>query len=77
MLKMDVKGFEWDIIKDEIIKGKENDLPKQFLFELHTEGANPQYVPSNLVAGKRRLEVAKLFLDLFHRGYRVTNKYRY
>ncbi len=71
MLKVDVEGCEWDLLYDEIVNGKEEDLPCQLLFELHTEGANPTYVPKAIVQGKKRKQVDQLIVDLFKRNYRV------
>eukprot|EP01039_Chlorochromonas_danica_P003706 gene3706-4054_t len=71
MFKFDIEGCEWDLIYDEIIHGNEADLPTQLLFELHTQGANPRWVPRDIVQGKGRQEVDQLILDLFHLGYRV------
>jgi hypothetical protein len=45
LLKMDIEGFEWNIIQTEIINNNNtDDLPVQLLFELHTDGANPECV---------------------------------
>ncbi len=73
MFKFDIEGCEWDILQTDIVEGKDNDLPEQLLFELHTEGANPHYVPAKIVAGKRRREVVKLLYDLYHRNYRIVH----
>lgn len=48
-------------------------LLQQLLFELHTEGANPRFVPEHLLTGKRREAVAKLLLALYKRGYRLAH----
>jgi hypothetical protein len=73
MLKMDIEGFEWDLLKNEIIDGDEDSLPEQLLFELHTDGSNPKYVPPHVVSLKRINEVNLLIYGLWLRGYRLTN----
>jgi hypothetical protein len=81
LLKMDIEGCEWDILYDEILSGRDEDLPTQLLFELHTQGANPAFVPAHLVQGKRRKQVTQLIYDLYQRNYRVfhleVNPYDY
>ena len=64
MLKLDIEGFEWDIFESEFINGRKDDLPTQLLFELHTQGSNPLAVPTNIVKGKTRFEVALLISKL-------------
>ncbi|RYH09257.1 hypothetical protein EON65_40275 [archaeon] len=71
MLKMDIEGCEWDLLYDEVIRGQDEDLPVQLLFELHTEGANWKWVPEDIVKGKKRRQVNQLIVDLYHRNYRV------
>lgn len=73
VLKMDIEGFEWDILYQEIVHGDEEDLPELLLFELHTAGASRYFVPAEVVKGKGRREVTQLVKDLFDIGYRVTN----
>ena len=73
ILKMDIEGFEWDILTA-LLDLSDADLPWQLLLELHAEGANPAFVPASLVKGKTRQEVAKLFLRLHDQGYRVVYK---
>ena len=98
MLKMDIEGFEWNLLYSEIINqtkvissqsagfvhdGKhspsthskllETSLPEQLLFELHTEGSNPQCVPTELVRGKKREQVNQLVYQLWMLGYRLMN----
>jgi hypothetical protein len=73
MLKLDIEGFEWNLLQSEIIDGDEDMLPEQLLFELHTEGANPGVVPPGVVANKRANEVNTLVLHLWKRGYRLIN----
>ena len=73
ILKMDIEGFEWDILTA-LLDLPDADLPWQLLFELHAEDANPAFVPASLVKDKTRQEVAKLFLRLYDRGYRVVYK---
>jgi hypothetical protein len=36
MLKMDIEGCEWDVLKG-MLAAPDEDLPGQLLFELHTE----------------------------------------
>lgn len=71
MLKIDIEGCEWDLLYEEIVRGKDEDLPTQLLFELHTEGADWRWVPEAIVKGKKRQQVDQLILDLYGRGYRV------
>jgi hypothetical protein len=74
MLKMDIEGGEWNLLQHEIVEAEdENYLPEQLLFELHTEGANPHYVPPTLVSHKRLNQVNQLIYDLWLKGYRLTN----
>ena len=73
ILKMDIEGFEWRVLQS-LLELSDRDLPTQILFELHTEGASPTYVPPSLVRGQTRREVVQLFLNLFDRGYRVVFK---
>jgi len=73
MLKMDIEGFEWSILTEEILSPKSNILPDQILLELHTEGANEKYVPSKVVAGKQTTEVNLLVFALWQKGYRLAN----
>ena len=73
MLKVDIEGFEWDLLVDEILKMDSNDLPIQLLFELHTEGASPFFVSPNVVKGFGRRQVTQLIYDLFFRNYRVLS----
>jgi hypothetical protein len=70
---MDIEGFEWNFFRDEILNAKDEDLPEQILFELHTEGANKHCVPPRVISGKTRYAVTKLFYDLYQHGYRVVN----
>lgn len=65
-------GFEWGILQSEIIDG--GSRPTQLLFELHTQRANPYFVPPNVVEGKDRASVNRLFLALHNIGYRVVSK---
>lgn len=71
ILKFDIEGYEWDLFET-IMQG--NQLPTQMAFELHTQYANPNYVPSHLVAKKGRGAVAELFYELYLLGYRVVSK---
>jgi len=96
MLKMDIEGFEWNLLYSEIISqskvstsgsshyvrdsrysststSEDTGLPDQLLFELHTEGSNPECVPSELVKGKKRHQVNLLVYQLWALGYRLMN----
>lgn len=75
MLKMDIEGFEWKLLYDEIINSRDiiNGLPEQLLFELHTQGANPDCVPVDLVKDKKKHEVNLLVYQLWLIGYRLVN----
>lgn len=73
ILKMDIEGFEWEVLETEIIKGKRVDLPYQLLFELHTQGSNAKVVPKDVVSGKTRNEVNILIHQLRIRGYRCIS----
>mmetsp|Transcript_107402 Transcript_107402/g.210538 ORF Transcript_107402/g.210538 Transcript_107402/m.210538 type:complete len:314 (+) Transcript_107402:6-947(+) len=73
MLKMDIEGFEWDLLQNEIVEGEEDALPEQLLFELHTEGANAKFVPPTNVDHKRIDQVNRLVYGLWTRGYRLMN----
>jgi len=72
LLKFDIEGFEWKLFESEILTSK--NPPEQLSFELHTDKANPTYVPHGNVAGKGYVEVNGLFKSLFDMGYRVTSK---
>jgi len=72
LLKFDIEGFEWRLFEEELLTS--SSLPAQLSFELHSEGANPRFVPVANVKGKGFTEVNKLFLDLFDVGYRVASK---
>lgn len=75
ILKMDIEGFEWELLYQEIILAtSEDDLPDQLLFELHTKGANPECVPPHLTQDKTKSKVNELFLALWSKGYRVIFK---
>jgi hypothetical protein len=76
VLKLDIEGFEWDVLETELLAPgvPASNLPQQLLFELHTQGANPKYVPPAVVAGKTQRAVDSLFVRLFKLGYRVVNK---
>jgi hypothetical protein len=72
VLKFDVEGHEWSLF-DDILADSAN-LPGQLQFELHTNGANREYVPQQLVRDKRKREVNRLFMKLHAVGYRVLSK---
>lgn len=50
-----------------------NRLPRQIMFELHTEGANPLAVPPDLIKGKSRAQVNRLMVDLVDAGYALLD----
>lgn len=70
VLKFDIEGFEWELFHSEILP-PQVPKPNQLLFELHTQGANPQYVPRGVVQGKTGAQVDQLVLQLFQLGYRI------
>merc|ERR1711879_781730 len=72
LLKFDVEGFEWDFFEREFLPG--GILPFQLSFELHTQGAKPQYVPEVNKRGKDYRAVNRLLLALHDKGYRVVAK---
>jgi len=72
LLKFDIEGFEWQLFETEILPSKTP--PEQLSFELHTQKANPAYVPPSLVQDKGFVEVNRLFRSLFDKGYRVASK---
>ena len=76
LLKLDIEGFEWNLLETEILPALDGDLPTQLLFELHTEGAKKKYVPPELIRGRDRYAVNKVMLGLFHRGYRIVHMKR-
>ncbi len=71
VIKLDIEGSEYELFETEILS-KNIPLPRQLLFELHTERADPRYVPPNTVRGKNRTEVNDLFLRLYDIGYRIV-----
>merc|ERR1719498_2078060 len=72
LLKFDIEGFEWQLFETQILKNP--NPPEQLSFELHTQKANPAYVPQQNVKDKGYPEVNKLFRSLYDIGYRVTSK---
>lgn len=75
LLKFDIEGFEWGLFANEILASPNGQgLPEQLAFELHTEGANPEYVPKDNTKGKDYVAVNHLFLELYDKGYRVVSK---
>ncbi len=78
ILKMDIEGFEWTVLEQEVLPlamtTPPQAAPLQLLFELHTEGANPRFVPQGVVKGRGRAAVNALFLSLLEAGYRVVSK---
>ena len=77
IMKFDVEGSEWDLFENEFFQADsfmKNRLPHQLQFELHTQWAKPEFVPSQIVEGKNKHKVNELFLRLFDLGYRVISK---
>ena len=74
VLKFDIEGAEWELFRTTLLAAPDIPLPSQLLFELHTVGANPKYVPPDMVAGKDKHAVNWLFATLWHLGYRVYSK---
>lgn len=72
LLKFDIEGFEWQLLETEILPSR--NPPEQISFELHTQKANPAYVPPSLVSDKGYVEVNRLFRSLYDKGYRVASK---
>lgn len=73
VLKFDIEGHEWGIFEHEILQWP-RPLAAQLAFELHTEKANPAYVPAELTKSKGRPEVTHLFAQLTRLGYAVVSK---
>lgn len=73
LLKFDIEGSEWELL-EHILQYPVEYAPRQLVFEIHTEGASPRWVPTETVAGKNRVAVNKLFLRLHDFGYRVLYK---
>lgn len=74
VLKFDIEGFEWSLLQDELLKLDAHLLPEVLVFELHTEGANSNFVLPELVAGRGERQVRRIFVDLWEKGYRVVSK---
>jgi len=72
LLKFDIEGFEWPLFHTQLLTS--SNLPEQLSFELHTQKANPAYVPPANVKDKGYVEVNRLFKSLYDKGYRVTSK---
>lgn len=72
LLKFDIEGFEWPLFKTELLTIA--NPPEQLSFELHTQKANPAYVPQFNVRDKGYVQVNRLFRSLYDIGYRVTSK---
>jgi hypothetical protein len=72
LLKFDIEGFEWQLFQSQILTS--DNPPEQLSFELHTQKANPAYVPHGNVHDKGYVEVNRLFRSLYDLGYRVTSK---
>lgn len=73
LLKIDIEGGEWEVLRTELLR-PEGVRPHQIAFELHTQWAPSRFVPPNLVTGKGKEAVNRLFLDLFDIGYSVVSK---
>jgi hypothetical protein len=74
LLKFDIEGFEWQLFQSQLLNGSSEKLPEQLSFELHTQKANPAYVPHENVKDKGFVQVNELFRALYDKGYRVTSK---
>jgi len=74
ILKFDIEGNEWELIEQELLTMDKARLPEQLAFELHTEKADPRYVPTTLTKGKGFVAVNRLVLELHDLGYRVISK---
>lgn len=72
LLKFDIEGFEWQLFHTQLLNSEH--APEQLSFELHTQKANPAYVPHDNVADKGFVQVNQLFKNLYDMGYRVTSK---
>ena len=72
LLKFDIEGFEWNLIDEDLLQS--DVLPTQLSFELHTVGANKNFVPEGVVVGKDYVAVNQLFSRLYDKGYRVVSK---
>jgi hypothetical protein len=72
LLKFDIEGFEWQLFQSQILDN--TNPPEQLSFELHTQKANPAYVPRENTYDKGYVQVNKLFRSLHDMGYRVTSK---
>jgi hypothetical protein len=73
ILKFDIEGYEWGLLENEVL-GAGGFLPKQLMFEIHLQGANPHAVPPAVVHGKTEEAMLDLFDKLFEVGYRVVAK---
>mmetsp|Transcript_2398 Transcript_2398/g.3214 ORF Transcript_2398/g.3214 Transcript_2398/m.3214 type:complete len:121 (-) Transcript_2398:377-739(-) len=74
LLKFDIEGFEWEFFDSFINQTNPDKLPDELAFELHTQGANANFVPPENVAGRTYSAVNRLFLDLYKADYLVTSK---
>lgn len=74
LLKFDIEGFEWPLFQSQLLAQSGQNLPEQMSFELHTQKANPAYVPQENVHDKGYVQVNRLFKSLYDIGYRVTSK---
>lgn len=72
LLKFDIEGFEWQLFQTQLLTS--TNPPEQISFELHTQKANPAYVPQENVHDKGYVQVSQLFRSLYDLGYRVTSK---
>jgi hypothetical protein len=72
LLKFDIEGFEWQLFESNFLAG--DNPPEQISFELHTQKANPDFVPHGNVEDKDFVQVNRLFKSLLDLGYRVTSK---
>ena len=66
IMKFDIEGGEWTLL--EYILECPQSAPHQLLFEMHTQGANRQWVPSSIVKNKSKQAVNQKFLCLHDMG---------
>jgi len=74
LLKFDIEGSEWELLEHILQHNAPENAPRQLVFELHTQGAVPAWVPPQTIVGKNRIAVNNIFLRLHDFGYRVLHK---
>ena len=73
ILKFDIEGGEWALLEQHILLSR-GFRPTQLVFELHTEGANPNFVERRLSQFKNARRVNLLFAQLHALGYRLVTQ---